>query len=105
MGLFKKKSDPISERAKTLNEQIAALQVEIERLSETPSETTAPASRSEEASHPASAQSQSLESSGPAVAPPAQPQPRLRSTAFPQKHQASSQNAQPLTVPSPNPFS
>jgi hypothetical protein len=32
MGLFKKKSDPISERSKTLNAQIAALEAEIQQL-------------------------------------------------------------------------
>src|SRR5437764_927752 len=36
MGLFKKKSDPISERAQALNEQIAALEDEIKRLSSQP---------------------------------------------------------------------
>jgi len=105
MGLFKKKSDPISERAKTLNEQIAALQVEIERLSETPSETTAPAPRADETPPPISTQSHSFESSGPAVSTHPQPQPRLRSTAFPQKHHASAQNAQTVAPPTPNPFS
>jgi len=107
MGLFKKKSDPISERAKTLNEQIAALQVEIERLSETPAAPTAPATRADEASPPISTQLQPLGPSGPAVAiPPSQPQPRLRSTAFPQKHQASAQNAHTVAAaPTPNPFS
>lgn len=33
MGLFQKKRDPISEKAQSLNKQIAALEVEIQRLS------------------------------------------------------------------------
>ncbi len=33
MGLFKKKSDPISERARTLNAEIAALESQIKKLS------------------------------------------------------------------------
>ena len=41
MGLFKKK-DPISQRAKSLNQQIAALQAEIERLSDDPAEDESP---------------------------------------------------------------
>lgn len=35
MGLFKKKHDPIAERARALNEQIAALEAEIQRLAAT----------------------------------------------------------------------
>src|SRR5688572_10942825 len=34
MGLFKKKPDPIGERAKDLNHQIAALEAEIQKLAE-----------------------------------------------------------------------
>lgn len=34
MGLFKKKSDPISDRAKTLNAEIAALEAKIKQLAE-----------------------------------------------------------------------
>ena len=34
MGFFRKKNDPISEKARSLNEQIEALEVEIKRLSE-----------------------------------------------------------------------
>jgi hypothetical protein len=55
MGMFKKKHDPISDRARALNEQIAALEEEIQRLS----------TRQSQASPPTSAQ------------------PRLRSTAIP----------------------
>lgn len=35
MGLFKKKSDPISERARALNAEIAALESQIKKLSQT----------------------------------------------------------------------
>ena len=34
MGFFRKKNDPISEKARSLNEQISALEAEIKRLSE-----------------------------------------------------------------------
>lgn len=63
MGLFKRKPDPISERAKLLNEQIAALETEIKKLGEA---KEAPPS--------------------PFATPPPGPapsQPRLRSTALP----------------------
>jgi hypothetical protein len=66
MGLFKKKRDPISERARQLNEEIAALEAQIQQLSaheaEAPSQPAAPA---------------------PAPAPAHAPQPRLRSTVLP----------------------
>ncbi len=76
MALFKKKPDPISERAKILSGQIAAIQAEIQKLAEQ-KEPAPPASR------PALT-----------VLPPshAQPQaqapghPRLRSTARPHGH-------------------
>jgi len=72
MGLFKKKPDPIGERAKDLNNQIAALEAEIQKLAEQ-RETPPPA-----ASPPAFT-----------VLPPAPARgissshPRLRSTARP----------------------
>jgi len=73
MGWFHKKSDPISERARSLNEQIASLEAQIKKLNHAP---VPPPS-----SQPPSA---------PPPAPPAQshqappgPQPRLRSTALP----------------------
>src|SRR5882762_911013 len=94
MGLFKKKSDPISERAKTLNQQIAALQAQIERLSDV----------EPEAEGPPAPQEKPVAAPAPPVrppAPPSSPQPRLRSTAFPQKHQA----AHPTHGAGPNPFS
>jgi hypothetical protein len=64
MGLFKKKSDPISDRARELNDKIAALEAEIKRLA------TQPTPEPEEPS--------------PAEPEPAPvPHPRLRSTARP----------------------
>lgn len=68
MGLFKKKSDPLAERARSLNDQIAALEAQIKQLSEQP-----PARPDSPFAAPT-----------PAAAPaPAPPQPRLRSTAQP----------------------
>jgi hypothetical protein len=77
MGFFKKKPDPISERARTLHEQIAALEAEIQKLS---SESDHASSRS-------------------AGEKPAQP--RLRSTALPQGHSGSTLHAQPPPSPAP----
>src|SRR5262245_58715217 len=96
MGLFKKKPDPISERAKALNDQIAALEAEIKRLSEAPAETAAPA---ETKASPFAARGAPT----PAPATPAAPQPRIRSTTVP--YALGSQNANiggeqaPATVP------
>ena len=69
MGLFKKKPDPISERAKALNDQIAALESQIKKLNAAP-EPSAP---------------YGLMTGSPAPARPAatSPPPRLRSTALP----------------------
>lgn len=68
MGLFRKKLDPISERAKSLNDQIAALEEEIQRLADQKEETPAPSPPSPFRPN--------------APAPPSS-QPRLRSTARP----------------------
>lgn len=53
MGLFKKKADPISERAQALNAEIAALEAKIKKLNSQPAQA------------------------------PGQQQPRVRSTALP----------------------
>jgi hypothetical protein len=77
MGLFKKKSDPISERARAINEEIAALEAQIQKLS------------AQEAQPPA--ETNHLPQNPPAAPEltPAHPQPRLRSTALPHhRHQA-----------------
>lgn len=101
MGLFKKKADPITERARTLNDQIANLEKEIARLADKiESEPAQPA---------------------PAPAPPPTPlpkavryvpaesqpgMPRLRSTAFPQSQViVHSQPSEPVFEDVPkNPF-
>jgi len=88
MGFFKKKADPISERAKALNDQIAALEAEIQRLStEPPSEepirgTPPPAAANSKETRPGSRH------------------PKLRSTTLPHSHGGST--AQPS---SPEPAS
>jgi hypothetical protein len=95
--LFKKKIDPITERTRTLNHQIAALEAEIQRLSGTESiQELAESLAKSPASVPAEPIGSDLSS-----APP----PRLRSTAFPQKYHAPLP-APTLTPPAaPNPFS
>ncbi|MCI0748775.1 MAG: hypothetical protein L0Y58_25485 [Verrucomicrobia subdivision 3 bacterium] len=65
MGFFRKKTDPISERERALNQQIAALEAEIERLS------------AQQNSH--------SEADNKTVSP----QPRLRSTTLPHGHAGS----------------
>jgi hypothetical protein len=93
MALFKKKSDPISERSKALNDQIAALESEIQRLSK---ECPPPNSTDVEEREPPVAVE-------PVHVAPASvgPQPRLRSTAFPHKHHPPSQQlpANPFAEP------
>jgi hypothetical protein len=72
MALFKKKTDPISERAKALNDEIAALEAQIKKLSEQEGQRNASPFAAPAATLP--------------VAPPPGPaptQPRLRSTALP----------------------
>jgi hypothetical protein len=108
MGLFKKKPDPISERAKALNDQIAALEVQIQRLSEAkdqPAENVevAPAIAAPSAASPFSAKTSS------AAIPthnPTSPQPRLRSTAVPYGQaaaQAAAAGAQSASRKAPEP--
>ena len=81
MGFFKKKADPISERAKALNDQIAALEAEIQRLSE--NGHSAESNRA--ASPPAAAHPKER---------PSSPQPKLRSTTLPHGHGGSTVHAQ-----------
>ncbi len=76
MGLFKKRYDPISQRAADLNEQIAALEAQIKQLTE----EQAPAASTPFAAAP--------------PVPPALEKPRLRSTAKPR-------GTQPASVPEP----
>jgi len=88
MGLFKKKPDPISERAKLLNNQIAALEEEIKKLADQKEES--PATPAPAAATSRSPFAKPTPSPAPAQSPaPAraqtssQSQPRLRSTAMP----------------------
>jgi hypothetical protein len=89
MGLFRKKSDPVAERAKLLDEQIAALEAEISKLN---------AQQEKAAVGPSPFAAQSLPDRSVPAQPPSPPtpvvapgpvlaQPRLRSTARPH-HQA-----------------
>src|SRR4051812_36651264 len=75
MGLFKKKSDPITERARDLNDQIAALQEQIASLAGKLQEAPA-------ADGPPVAETRVVEPQ-PAPAPAQAHHPRLRSTALP----------------------
>ena len=96
MGLFKKK-DPISERAKALNEQIAALQAQIEHLSDNPEVTEGDAPRPTKGAKPFSEQAANTPAKPTSSAPP----PRLRSTAIPQREVA--RRAQRKAPPPPPP--
>src|SRR5688572_24143210 len=91
MGLFKKKADPISERARALNDQIADLESQIAQLSD---------KLQSEAEQPAPAPAPPPEKA-PEAEPPPQPTPgapRLRSTAFPQRHVVMHSGATPDPV-------
>jgi len=95
MGLFRKKPDPISERAKMLTDQIAAIEAEIQRLSDradneppngTPFAHHQPASKS--GNHSSSGNhSNTSNNNNSNSSSNSSPQPRLRSTALPH-HQA-----------------
>ena len=106
MGLFRKKPDPISERAKHLNDQIAALEAEIQKLAEEKESApppappapapAAPAGRSPFVTPSAPAQNKPAAAPGRAASHPS-PQPRLRSTAVPHGHHV------PASVPASPP--
>ena len=102
MGLFKKKRDPISERAKTLNQQISALQAEIDRLNSASADAESAAGAAREAANDSS-DAPPIHGGTP-VAQPASSQPRLRSTAFPKKRQPT-RPAAAAASPNSNPFS
>ena len=93
MGLFSKKRDPISEKAKLLNNQISALESEIKRLGRKKEQL--PAESKPAPASPFLAPPQRQAQAQPK--PHYQPQPRLRSTAVP--HQQA--QAAPAAVPEP----
>ena len=93
MGFFKKKADPISERAKALNDQIAALEAEIQRLS-----TERVPEEPERAAPPPPASRTSRQDARPPSA-----QPKLRSTTLPHSHSAAAAHAQSEAAPEPRP--
>ena len=72
MGLFKKKRDPISERARALNDQIAALEAQIQKLATEKSQAVSGPFPSNHTAAPELTSGQGLS-----------PQPRLRSTTLP----------------------
>ena len=87
MGLFKKKPDPISERAKMLTGQIAALESEIKKLAaKKDSGDVSPVLSSSQVALPSDA-------AAARPAPTSASHPRLRSTALP--HGAASPGAVP----------
>jgi hypothetical protein len=77
MGVFKKKPDPISERAKTLSHQIEALEEEIRRLSSRPAPDRTDGNRPAKAIPTSAAPTESKKTTAP------NSQPKLRSTALP----------------------
>ena len=81
MGWFKKKSDPITERARALNEQIANLEAQIRELNAHPADPDVSGKLAE-----AAPEIEELPPPAPAPAPKHPgpgPTARLRSTAFP----------------------
>jgi hypothetical protein len=72
MGLFKKKRDPISERARALNDQIAALEAQIQKLATEKSQALSGPFPSNHTAAPELTAGHGLS-----------PQPRLRSTTLP----------------------
>jgi len=80
MGLFKKKSDPLSERAQALAAEIAALEAQIQQLS---AQGQKPGNTPSEPAPPVPAPSPAQPHTAPAAT-----QPKLRSTALPHHRQA-----------------
>lgn len=89
MGWFKKKSDPISERARALTDQIAQLEAQIRDLSAQPEADASSAHASIDADpeiHDPAPPPEAAPAPIPAAPPPPKPkwpEARLRSTAFP----------------------
>jgi hypothetical protein len=116
MGWFKKKRDPISERARMLNQQIAALEEQIAQLAAQTHEASQGNSNGphEEVSPPASEPAKPVRNVPPPETPPPRPpaatptvkpspQPRLRSTALPHGPTISAQPATPTASPTTPP--
>jgi hypothetical protein len=94
MGIFKKKADPISERTKALNAEIAELEAKIKKLnSQGPEETTQPRVRSTARPH------------GPTV-PTTPPLPTIPPTGEPIFEEVNQNRLQspPETPPAPQQF-
>jgi hypothetical protein len=91
MGVFKKKPDPISERARALNQQIEALAEEIRRLNTQPASAPG-ASPPSAPARPTPAAAISRSQISKPSSPPSS-QPRLRSTTLPRS-----------ATSAPNPF-
>jgi len=97
MGLFRKKSDPVAERARLLDEQIAALEVEISKLNAQQEKAAVGPSPFAAQSVPA----QPPSPPGPVAAPgPVPVQPRLRSTARPHNQASLPAPANGVELPS-----
>src|SRR5687768_13861738 len=95
MGLFKKKADPITERARALNDQIASLEKEIARLADK-------LDTEETNGHP-EPPPQPRQDLPVAKDEPKAGMPRLRSTAFPQSQVVMhSQPTEPVFEDVPN---
>jgi hypothetical protein len=108
MAWFKKKPDPIAERAEDLDEKIAALEAEIRKLSEQEAEVTEVTEAPSVAPPVVQPVNQSVAvAPAPAAAPapepaaaPVQPQsqPRLRSTALPRGLQIPAATTPPAPI-------
>ena len=95
MGWFKKKSDPISERARALNDQIAQLEQQIAELAGKMEEP--PVDETPRAKEP-----EPRPKEPPIAIPPAH-QPRLRSTALPRSQGVVVHGTPSVPTPSPEP--
>src|ERR1043165_1006963 len=94
MGLFRKKSDPISERARVLNEEIASLEAQIKKLSTQETKPGTPQTK------PAPQTNHHLETHPPASVTSPAAQPRLRSTTMPNHRH--SQGSAKAVAPGPH---
>ena len=109
MGWFKKKSDPISERAQALNEQIAALEAQIRELDGRLTEPPPPPQQAVAPSPPPGEPTPSVVRPLPAPPPPpAEPPratgPRVRSTTLPQGPQGGAASNAPAATPHREPI-